>query len=1618
MATQAITEVSSVAHIDGVAKVRLPDGSLKELKVGDTLQPGMVVILDDGAQLTLKDDAIQLGQGESGQAVPNDVAPADNALSSDIAQLQQSILVGADPTQAFEAAAAGAAVDAGIGAGSGNSGFVSIARSGDATIAEAGYDTTTVVSSTSDDLSAIDPVTASTLEVDSTPPIITVDVPALTNDRTPTITGTTDLPVGSTISLTVTDSVGVQQTFTTTVQTGGAYSVDVPSELAEGNYSVTATATDVAGNSASATDSGGLSINDAPTLTVTLVNAFTEDATSNQVGSVVAHYTTADAENNPVTVTLSDTTNYALDGAGNVTLTQAGLALVNSGQALPAFTLTPSDGQPVNGTGTPVAVDPSVTVVNDAPTTSAVTLTAIAEDSGARIITAAQLLGNAGDLENNTLSVSNVTIGTGTGTLVDNGNGTWSYTPADNDDSNVSFNYTITDNGTTNGVSDPKSVAGSATLDITPVNDAPTTSAVTLTAIAEDSGARIITAAQLLGNAGDLENNTLSVSNVTIGTGTGTLVDNGNGTWSYTPADNDDSNVSFNYTITDNGTTNGVSDPKSVAGSATLDITPVNDAPVAHADTVNVTEDVQFISTVTLLDNDIDIDGPSKSAVAGTFTTTEGGTIVISSDGSYRYTPKLNFEGTDSVTYTVTDGIATSTAQLTINVAAVNDAPTITNSTPITVTGTEDKPYVFTWDKFGISDVDSYPTSLGVKITSLPNDGKLEYQNLAGNWVAVTQNQIITYSDITAGHLRFVPDTNESGDSSFSTNGVGNMQADYASFTFAATDGDKTSSSATMTIDVTPVADKPIIKLDGVEASSGTTVVTPFVVPSGDGLTTRSYTALAKIETSTVDTSVEVSNLLKLLNEATPATTSVSTSPQNYTASTTGGDPYGIPQDGAYRITGLIYLEAGKTYTFSSYMDDTALLKIGGTEVLNMSYNHWGNITANTYIPTISGYYTLDWAVYNGSNIGALLPKLSLDGGTALALNSSNFNIYSSLAVLDSLNATHGSLVTVSDGGYYPVSSNSGIEDSTIKLSSVTVSVADPDSESLVSLVASGLQSGTVLSDGVHVFVATTTATSVDITTWNLSALSMTPPHNFNGIYNIDLTLTSKENSTGETATNVVTLPVSVIAINDSPVAVSDSVSITENNSSVTGNVILAGVGADSDVDGDPLTVTTVNGLVTVLAAGTTINGTYGTFAIKANGEYTYTLDNSNPRVNILNADEQLTDSLTYTISDGHGGTDSTVLTVTINGFSDNSTSLTATNGDNYITGSAFDNDIDAKSGNDIVYGNNGNDTLSGGTGNDYLSGGADNDSLKGEGDNDYLAGDAGADSLNGGSGNDSLSGGAGNDTLTGGVGSDVFIWDADDAATTFSLHKTSSNTYNYKTYGVPNGVNIADAVDVITDFNRSVDKLDLRGLLKGEVHTGGADTGNLTNYLSFEVRTESNVTSTIIHISSIGSFDQGYNSAYEDQTIILSNINLTNDGSATNLNNNTIISYLLTNNYLLVDDGAGNDTFTGTTHADTLYGMAGNDHLDGGLGNDILLGGSGNDDLFGNAGNDTLAGGLGSDHFVWSDGEKGISASPVTDTITDFDKNSDVIDISDLLDHSSTGLEADLKKISEYWFG
>ena len=308
------------------------------------------------------------------------------------------------------------------------------------------------------------------------------------------------------------------------------------------------------------------------------------------------------------------------------------------------------------------------------------------------------------------LTVSNVAIASGKGTLVNNNNGTWTYTPALNDDTSVSFSYTITDNGTTNGVADPKSVAGTATLDITPVNDAPTTSAMTLVAIAEDSGARVITQAQLLGNAADAETNTLTVSNVAIATGSGTLVNNNNGTWTYTPALNDDTSVSFSYTITDNGTTNGAADPKSVAGTATLDITPVNDAPtLTMAGTIaTVNEDSANGAAVALWSKaPVYGQGPadeSSQTLSYKITTIPSFIALFKADGStavsagttlsaadfagLKYKTLADANGTGNVTFDVIDsGLASnpnvntlSGQSVSVTVTAVNDVPTLTTA--------------------------------------------------------------------------------------------------------------------------------------------------------------------------------------------------------------------------------------------------------------------------------------------------------------------------------------------------------------------------------------------------------------------------------------------------------------------------------------------------------------------------------------------------------------------------------------------------------------------------------------------------------------------------------------------------------------------------------------------------------------------------------------------------------------------------------------------------------------------------------------------------------------------------------------------------------------------------
>jgi hypothetical protein len=227
-----------------------------------------------------------------------------------------------------------------------------------------------------------------------------------------------------------------------------------------------------------------------------------------------------------------------------------------------------------------------------------------------------------------TLLLNGSALGLGTTfTQADIDAGHLSYAHDGSETTATSFGFSVSDGvgGVTSG--------HSFTIDINPVNDPPVVGPqITLASIGANSGAHLITQADLLVNASDVDGPSLSAINLQIDKGLGTLVDNHNGTWTYTPKINDDTFVTFSYQVTD-----GVAAP--VADSATLDIVPAQSAPQIGTpgdDTFTaVTGNSQYDglggvdtiifgfklvdATVTYSGNHVTIDGPMSHTVLSGF---------------------------------------------------------------------------------------------------------------------------------------------------------------------------------------------------------------------------------------------------------------------------------------------------------------------------------------------------------------------------------------------------------------------------------------------------------------------------------------------------------------------------------------------------------------------------------------------------------------------------------------------------------------------------------------------------------------------------------------------------------------------------------------------------------------------------------------------------------------------------------------------------------------------------------------------------------------------------------------------------------------------------------------
>ncbi|WP_180771522.1 cadherin-like domain-containing protein, partial [Vibrio parahaemolyticus] len=235
------------------------------------------------------------------------------------------------------------------------------------------------------------------------------------------------------------------------------------------------------------------------------------------------------------------------------------------------------------------------------------------------------------------------------------------------------------------------------------------TTPVTLDAIEEDGGSIIITTEELLSNVDDEDKDTLSVENLIIDKGNGTLVDNGDGTWTFTPQIDDDTEVSFTFDIIDD-------EDLVVSGSANLDILPINDAPNAENDVITTEEDTAV--TIDVLVNDSDVEGDALSIQSASVPKEQGTVEVV--DGKLVFTPAENFHGDAEITYTLTDGALTDQATVNVTVNAVNDTPVVESNLADQTLAEDFTPYTIDLNT-AFSDVDNVDGELTFSVSGNSN---------------------------------------------------------------------------------------------------------------------------------------------------------------------------------------------------------------------------------------------------------------------------------------------------------------------------------------------------------------------------------------------------------------------------------------------------------------------------------------------------------------------------------------------------------------------------------------------------------------------------------------------------------------------------------------------------------------------------------------------------------------------------------------------------------------------------------------------------------------------------------------------------------------------------------
>ena len=852
----------------------------------------------------------------------------------------------------------------------------------------------------------------------------------------------------------------------------------------------------------------------------------------------------------------------------------------------------------------PVAVDDADTTPEDTPITMTV-------------------LGNDTDPDGDPIDVVLATD-PAHGTTVVNGDNTITYTPDLNWTGTDTYTYEITDN---NG----GFATATVTITVTPVNDPPVAND-DLYSTSEDTPL-IVPLPGLLTNDTDPENDTLTIT-LNTQPANGTVTVNPDGSFTYTPNPNWTGTDTFDYTISDG---NGETDTATV----TVDVTPVADTPTAVDDVYSTPEDTPLtVPAPGVLGNDTDVE--NDPLTVGLYTQPAHGSVTVNPDGSFTYTPDLNWTGTDTYTYEACDPLC-DTATVTITVTPVNDPPVANDDLAVTDEDTPVTVPVLADD----SDVDGPLDPASVTVTSAPTDGTtsvnadgtITYTPNPGFWgtdsfdyqvcdldptplcdtatVSVTVNSVndppvavddadTTPEDTPITMTVLGNDTDPDGDpidvvlATDPAHGTTVVNGDNTitytpdlnwtgtdTYTYEITDNNGGFATATVTITVTPVNDPPVANDDLAVTDEDTPVTVPVLADDSD-----------------VDGPLD------------PASVTVTSAPTDGTTSVNAdGTITYTPNPGFWGTDSFDYQvcdldptplcdTATVQVTVNSVNDPPVAVDDADTtpEDTPITMTVLGNDTdpdgdpIDVVLATDPAHGT---TVVNGDNTITYTPDLNWTGTDTYTYEITDNNGGFATATVT---------ITVTPVNDPPVANDDlAVTDEDTP---VTVPVLADDSDVDGPLDPASVTVTSAPTDG-------TTSVNADGT------ITYTPNPGFWGTDSFDYQVCDTDPTP---LCDTATVSVTVNSVNDPPVAVDDA-DTTPEDTPITMTVL----GNDTDPDGDPIDVV----LATDPAHGTTV----------VNGDNTITYT---PDLNWTG-----TDTYTYEITDNNGGFDTATVTITVTPVND-----------------------------------------------------------------------------------------------------------------------------------------------------------------------------------------------------------------------------------------------------------------------------------------------------------------------------------------------------------------------------